>query len=186
MENSVPYPTHIIVGRTQNFGSLFSVLNLLPENYEVLEAFPVGSGGHFVLEVLDDEGMAETQFADWKHSLSNQGIKLTELEFFKNISSKILDAYLSLNSPSDVTGSLLIVEGQSLNAVIHHAQTAIEQGGELIDLRFLRGSEPKAFCFVTGLSGELRVVQSVTQTYIPQVNSSVSEYFNTVKRLSSL
>ncbi|MES3039243.1 MAG: hypothetical protein V4736_15150 [Bdellovibrionota bacterium] len=179
-------PTHLIVGRAQTYGALFAAVNYLDKSkFEVLELFPVGNGGHLILEALASNiDQAKADFKDWELKISKDKIEFSELQFFSDLDDSIIDSYLSLHTPELLPEGFAIIESNSLSNILTQAKATVSLGARIFDLRFLKGSEPKAFCIVSGLVEKPSItMEGVTVTYLPKLNDVNLSFLQSVTRL---
>jgi hypothetical protein len=161
---------NLIVIQTRDIGPGYQMANRAATlGCEILELSILGRGVLIILSTGDnDPEVVRSKIGDRDSLISTH----------RNLSTSIFDAYLSVGENGKLGSDLIIFEGQFLGALFEICQKLPE--AEILDLRLIRGSTPKAYLFLSGVKsdiiGDLHNHQ-IMSTKIDCVDSALKTYF---------
>jgi hypothetical protein len=170
---------NLIVVQTRDIGPGFQIANRAASlDCEILELSILGKGALLILSTGDQ---------DPESIRSKIGDREALVSAHRELPSEIFDAYLSVHQAAVIESNLVIVEAGFLGHLFEVSQ--LFPLANIVELRMIRGSQPKAYLLLSGLSEELiakihdqhlltaDLSRQVTLTPIGAVSESLTEYF---------
>lgn len=161
---------NLIVIQTRDIGPGFQLANrAVTLDCEILELSIMGKGALVILSTgTSDPELVRAKIGDRESVISTH----------KNLPGSVFDAYLSVNKPGKLGSDLAIFEGPFLGHLFEICQKLPD--AEILDLRLMRGSLPKAYLILSGVNEEALLglhSHQVMITHITSLSSAVKEYF---------
>jgi|GEM_PF-4267110 len=137
---------NLIFFKTKSLGSAYNIANLLAKSgFSLLETFPIGGGGHLLMEYKNSPVAPIPQFDEEITS------EIVGSQVVLNCPNSIYKAYLSLeNFP--VQDHLLVLDFEFLGEAFKLAEGLVKRGFGLVDIRLMRGISSHCYLIFTSES----------------------------------